>query len=106
MEENKEEQDLSMDGIINMTPDQLESDLHITVEPDEEGNVNFSEEQLAEMFQMAEQREQMKNPYTHQLNFDNIKTLEDVIAILHSFDINIDPRQWSQDEKYIKPKGE
>ena len=112
MEENKEEQDLSMDGIINMTPEQLESDLHITVTPDEDGNVSFTEEQLAEMFAMASLPEQpgevlpQRNPYTHELNFDNIKTVEDVIEVLKSLQINIDPTQWEQAGKYIKPKGE
>lgn len=103
--DNKEEMDLSMDGIIKMTPEQLESDLHITLTPDENGNVEFTQEQLAEMFQLAD-KPKKKNPYTHELNFDNINTLQDVIEVLKSLKVNIDPTQWEQDSKYIKPKGE
>ena len=100
--EEKKEHDLSMDGIINAK----ESDLHVTVEPDENGNVNFSEEQLAEMFTMAEPQQPQINPYTHELNFDAIKSLQDVIEVLRSLKVSIDPEQWEQDQKYIKLKGE
>jgi hypothetical protein len=81
------ELDLSPEGIMNL-------------EPDENGQVKLTQEQMEEMMAL----QQPPNPYTHELNFDGIKTLEDVIEVLKSFQISIDPAQWDQDSKYIKLK--
>ena len=47
-----------------------------------------------------------KNPYTHTLNLDEIKTIEDVRVIFNALDINIDPAKWEGDSKYIRKKDE
>ena len=82
-------QDLSMESIMEL-------------QPDENGQIKLTQEQMEEMMAMQEEQ---PNPYTHELNFENIKTLEDVIEVLQSFQISIDPAQWEQDSKYIKPKN-
>ena len=83
------ELDLSPEGILNL-------------QPDENGQITLTQEQMEKMMSL---REEHTNPYTHELNFENIKSLEDVIEVLRSFKISIDPAQWEQDSKYIKPKN-
>lgn len=88
VKDENNEQNLSMNNILNLTPD-------------EDGRIELTQEQMAEMFGMPQQ-----NPYTHELDFSNIKTTEDVIEVLKSLKISVDPAQWEQDSKYIKLKGE
>jgi hypothetical protein len=84
-----EDQDLSMETVMEL-------------QPDENGEIKLTQEQMEAM--MAEQTQ--TNPYTHELNFDGIKSLEDVIEVLKSFKISIDPNQWEQNSKYIKNKND
>jgi len=51
-----------------------------------------------------EGRVQPINPFTHELNFDNINDINDVVEVLKSLKISIDPNQWEQSSKYIKLK--
>lgn len=44
-----------------------------------------------------------ESSYTHEINFEEVKTVEDVVAILKSLQVSVDPEQWEQDKKYIKP---
>ena len=47
---------------------------------------------------------QQVNPYTHELNFDNITNIADVIEVLKNLQISINPAEWGYDNKYIKHK--
>jgi hypothetical protein len=105
-EEPQKNMDLSMEAMANqMLGEDSDEHIHIELEANEDGNVELSEEMLAEL--MAQQQMVEKpNPYTHELNFDEINTLEDMINVFKTFNLSIDPNQWEQDKKYIKPKGE
>jgi len=46
----------------------------------------------------------IKNPYTHTLNPDNIKTVQDVVEVLKALKLSINPKDWTSDKKYIKEK--
>lgn len=88
-EEVPEVQDLSMESVMEL-------------QPDANGQIKLTQEEMEAM--MAEQAQ--KNPYTHVINFDNVIDCEDIVAVLKSLQISIDPAQWGQDSKYIKLKGE
>lgn len=74
--------------------------------------INFGEPMALDMESILKEIDNLdinkppKNPYTHEINFDAVQSLPDMIEVMKHLDISVDPKQWKGDTKFIKLKGE
>lgn len=77
---------------------------------DNQLEINFGEPMALDMESILAEIDSVdlrpKNPYTHEINFDAVESLSDLIDVMKNLDISVDPKQWKGDTKYIKLKGE
>lgn len=79
---------------------------NVEINFDENGLANLEGLDMESILKEIDNYTPPKNPYTHEINFDNVTQFTDVLEVLKNLDISVDPNQWKGDTKYIKVKGE